>query len=133
MMNRGGRVASSAENATTSAPRRSVVDLQRRIYECLDLGQLLSVLGDRLGEVLPVTDRVSIALLEPDGEWLRVYRLLPAPAPDQSGALPRVRVEGTPVGAVVRDGVGRRVADTRSDPNITFGQASHDGIRSTVS
>ena len=125
-------MASSTERAPAKAPRRGIADLQRRIYQCLDLGQLLSVLGETLGEVLPVTDRVSIALVEPDGEWLRVHRLLPPPAAEQK-ALPRVRIEGTPVGQVVQGGIGRVVADTRSDPNITFGQASHDGIRSTVS
>jgi len=50
-----------------------------------------------------------------------------------NGPLPRVRVEGTPVGRTVREGRGRVVADVRTDPNITFGHASHDGIRSTVS
>ena len=131
-MTRGGRVT-PAETSLESAPRRSVAELQRRIYECLDLGQLLSLLASELGAVLPVQDRVSIALLEPDGESLRVHRLLPLPPADQRGSLPRVKVAGTPVGEVVMGGVGRVVGDTRSDPNITFGQASHDGIRSTVS
>ena len=126
-------MSTSAASAAGNAPQRSVAELQQRIYQCLDLGRLLSVLASELGAVLPVNDRVSIALLEPDGEWLRVHRILPPPPEDQRGALPRVRVEGTPVGQVVRDGAGRVVADTRADPNITFGQASHDGIRSTVS
>ncbi len=131
-MTRGGRVT-SAESGLASAPGRAIAELQKRIYQCLDLGQLLAVLASELAAVLPVRDRVSIALLEPDGEWLRVHRLLPPPAAEQRGTLPRVRVDGTPVGQVVRDGAGRVVADTRADPNITFGQASHDGIRSTVS
>ena len=123
----------SAESAPKSAPQRTIDDLRRRIYECLDLDRLLAVLAAELGAALPVNDRVSIALLEPDGEWLRVHRLLPPPPAEQRGSLPRVRVEGTPVGRVVIEGVGRVVGDTRADPNITFGQASHDGIRSTVS
>jgi len=123
----------AAENPVRSAAQRPVAQLQQRIYQCLDLRQLLAALASELGALLPVADRVSIALLEPDGEWLRVHRLLPPPPEEQSGALPRVRVQGTPVGQVVMSGAGRVVADTRADPNITFGQASHDGIRSTLS
>jgi len=122
----------SAESAQRSAARRPLGNLQRLIYQCLDVRQLVASLASELASFLPVKDRVSIALLEPDGEWLRVYRVLPPPD-DPRGPLPRVRVEGTPVGRVVKDGVGRVVSDTRADPNITFGQASHDGIRSTVS
>ena len=108
-----------------------LVELGRELSQCTDFDQLRTLLTRRLARLLPVSDRASIVLLEPDGEWLRIYRLLPADNP--SGALPRVRVEGTPVGEVVRLGVGRAVADVRRDPNITFGHASHDGIRSTVS
>src|SRR6185503_16096280 len=122
----------SAESARRSAARRPLGHLQRLIYQCLDVRQLVASLASELASFLPVKDRVSIALLEPDGEWLRVYRVLPPPD-DPRGPLTRVRVEGTPVGRVVKDGVGRVVSDTRADPNITFGQASHDGIRSTVS
>jgi transcriptional regulator with GAF, ATPase, and Fis domain len=122
----------SAESAPQSAAQRPLGQLQRLIYQCLDLRQLLTALAAELPAFLPVRDRISIAFLEPDGEWLRVHRLLPPPEPSRD-SLPRVRVEGTPVGLVVRDGVGRVVSDTRADPNITFGQASHDGIRSTIS
>jgi formate hydrogenlyase transcriptional activator len=122
----------SAESGQRSSAPRSLHNLQNLLYRRLDLKQLLEVLASELAAFLPVKDRVSIALLEPDGEWLRVHRLLPPPE-DTRGALPRVRVEGTPVGMVVRDGVGRVVSDTRADPMITFGQASHDGIRSTIS
>jgi formate hydrogenlyase transcriptional activator len=109
-----------------------VTVLAREVAACDDLEQLRAVLASKLTVLLPVSDRVSIALLEPDGEWLRVHRIFPvAEAP--RGSLPRVRVEGTPVGQVAREGTARVVADVRADPNITFGQASHDGIRSTVS
>lgn len=40
---------------------------------------------------------------------------------------------GTAVGAVASDGQPRVVKDVRSDDNLRFGRASHDGIRSTVS
>ncbi|HET6613567.1 MAG TPA: sigma-54-dependent Fis family transcriptional regulator [Kofleriaceae bacterium] len=119
------------KHAHSNAPR-AVAELHQHVIACQNLGDLLSVLADGLGEVLPVTDRVSVVFLEPDGEWMRIYRVLPACGPPK-GALPRVRVDGTPVGQVVKDGVGRLVADTRTDPNITFGHASHDGIRSTIS
>ncbi len=111
---------------------KALVELQRKMSACADLEQLRSVLADGLVPLLPVHDRASIVFVEPDGEWLRIHRLLPV-AERSHGALPRIRVEGTPVGQVVRDGVGRVVADVRADPNITFGHASHDGVRSTVS
>ncbi len=129
-MTRGTIAPESAQQR--SVARRPLGDLQGLIYRCLDLRQLLATLAGELAAFLPVRDRVSIALVEPDGEWLRVHRLLPPPE-DSRGAMPRVRIEGTPVGQVVRSGAGRVVADTRADPNITFGQASHDGIRSTIS
>jgi transcriptional regulator with GAF, ATPase, and Fis domain len=47
--------------------------------------------------------------------------------------LPRVRVDGTAVGQVARDGKPRLVADTRASDQMRFGHASHDGIRSTAS
>jgi len=100
--------------------------------ECASLEQLRAVLADHFVQLLPVSDRVSIVFLEPDGEWLRIHRVLPAPNA-ANATMPRVRVAGTPVGQVVREGIGRVVADVRSDPNIRFGHASHDGIRSTVS
>ena len=109
-----------------------LLELQRELSRCTDLSQLRAVLANELGSLMRVKDRVSIALLEPDGEWLRVHRILPV-VDATSGALPRVRVEGTPVGQVAREGIARIVGDVRTDPNITFGHASHDGIRSTVS
>ena len=93
---------------------------------------MLSVLSDGLPALLPARDRVSIALLEPDGEWLRFYRLLP-PLEAIPETLPRVRVGGTVVGQVALQGIAQVVSDVRSDRNITFGHASHDGIRSTAS
>ena len=98
---------------------------------CGDLEALISLLARRLVTLLPVSDRVSLVFVDPDGEWLRIHRVVPAVA--RSGALPRVRVEGTPVGQVACEGVARVVADVRADPQITFGHASHDGIRSTIS
>jgi transcriptional regulator with GAF, ATPase, and Fis domain len=109
-----------------------LVRIQHRIAACSSLEQLLAVIADDLGALLPVRDRVSLAFLEPCGEWMRFYRLLP-PLELPPGELPRVRVEGTPVGRVVREGVGRLVADVRADPKITFGHASKDRIRSTLS
>jgi len=120
----------SAENLEQLAPVRSIVE--HRIAGCLDLDQLLAVLASNLARLLPVNDRISIVFLEPDEEWMRIYRVIPA-VDGPRGDLPRVRVDGTPVGQVVREGVGKVVADVRSDPNITFGHASHDGIRSTIS
>jgi formate hydrogenlyase transcriptional activator len=113
-------------------PETSLVELQRRISGCTDLGELLDELARGLGPLLPVDDRVSIAFLEPAGEWMRIYRVLPR-AGDLPGRLPRVRVEGTPVGQVVRAGAARVIEDVRADPNITFGHASRDRIRSTLS
>ncbi len=118
--------------ATNALLGEQLEDLHRAMAACTDIEQLRGLLADRLPTLLPVKDRVSIALVDADGEFVRVHRLLPTPA--QAGAvLPRVKIEGTPVGQVVREGRGRIVEDTRTDPNITFGQASHDGIRSTVS
>ena len=110
---------------------KALVDLGRQMSACAKLDRLGAVLARELGSLLPVQDRISIVLLEPDGEWLTIHRIHPPPEP--GAALPRLRVEGTPVGRVVREGVGRVVADVRADPNITFGHVSHDGIRSTVS
>ncbi len=119
-----------AERDVDDAP--ALVELRRKMAACATLDDLRSVLAVGLVALLPVKDRVSIVFLEPDGEWLRIHRLLPI-ADSPQGVLPRIRVEGTPAGQVVRDGVGRVVADVRADPNITFGHASHDGVRSTVS
>jgi formate hydrogenlyase transcriptional activator len=110
----------------------SIGGLRQAIYSCLDLEQLLSVLATALGPLLPVRDRVSIVFLEPDGEWLRIYRVLPA-AENRPGELPRRRADATPVGRVVREGLPQVVKDVRSDPVTTFGHAAHDGIRSSIS
>lgn len=126
-----GKLANVVEPVGQGLPH-AVVELQQRIAGCDTIGDLLATLADGLRGVLPVTDRVSIVFLEPDREWMRIYRVLPAQSEIPS-PLPRVRVEGTPVGQVVREGTGRVVGDTRANPNITFGHASHDGIRSTVS
>ena len=109
---------------------RQLVDLQSRITRATSRSELVATLG-AVGALVPVRDRVSIVFVEPDGEWMRIYRVVPAAPIGES--LPRVRIEGTPVGQVVREGVGRVVADVRADPNITFGHASHDRIRSTLS
>jgi transcriptional regulator with GAF, ATPase, and Fis domain len=121
-----------ASTLTATTADRSLLELPAAMAKCGDLEQLRALVVATIAPLLPVNDRVSIVFAEPDGEWLRIHRLLPAPE-NPTGALPRVRVEGTPVGTVVKEGVGRVVADTRADPNITFGHASHDGIRSTVS
>ena len=118
--------------APANVPRGTLSELQHELAACGDLQQLMTVLARDLAPHLPVTDRVSIAFLEPDGAWLRVHRILPA-AERREGPPPRVRVDGTPVGDVVRSGTGRVVDDVRSDPNVTFGQASHGGVRSTLS
>ena len=106
-----------------------LLELAHEIATCTSVEKARAVLADRLVPLLPVQDRVSIVFLDPDGEWLRIHCIVPVT--DRKGA--RVRVEGTPVGQVVRDGAGRVVDDVRADPNITFGHASHDGIRSTIS
>jgi formate hydrogenlyase transcriptional activator len=111
---------------------RALREVPDAIAKCNDIDELRALVAQVIAPMLPVKDRVSIAFLEPDGEWLRIHRILPAPE-NRSATLPRVRVNGTPVGSVARDGIGRVVADVRTDPNITFGHASHDGIRSTVS
>jgi transcriptional regulator with GAF, ATPase, and Fis domain len=131
MLDRGILAAEGEIDTTTDAATR-LDELRRAMAACADLEQLRSVLASRLAPLLPVTDRASIVLLEPDGEWLRIYRILPV-EDHPRGPLPRMRVDSTPAGQVVRDGVGRVVADVRTDPNITFGHVSHDGIRSTVS
>ncbi len=110
---------------------KALVELRRQMSACPNLDRLRAVLARELGSLLPVQDRISIVLLEPDGEWLAIHRIHPPAEP--GAALPRLRVEGTPAGQTVREGVGRVVSDVRADPNITFGHVSHDGIRSTVS
>lgn len=106
--------------------------LQRRLADCADLRAILALLAQELPLLVPARDRVSLAFVEPDGEHLRVYKLLPGQdsPPDD---LPRVRMDGTVVGEVARDGRPRVVADVRSDDNLRFGRASHDGVRSTAS
>lgn len=106
--------------------------LLQRLSNCRDVPAVLLALAEALPALLPHSDRVSLALLEPDGANLRVYRLLPPllPQPEQ---LPRVRVAGTVVGQVATDGKPRAVADVRDDDQLRFGRASHDGIRSTAS
>ncbi|MEW5849159.1 MAG: sigma-54-dependent Fis family transcriptional regulator [Myxococcota bacterium] len=106
--------------------------LRERLARCGNLDEVLEVLEQDLPSVLPARDRVSLAFLDPDGEKMRVYRVLP-PVTDRPDELPRVRVDGTVVGLVARDGVPRVVGDVRADRNIRFGHASHDGIRSTAS
>ncbi len=110
----------------------AVLGLPQLLSNCADLQALLRVLAGELAPLLPVRDRVSLTFLDPGGEWMRVYRVLPVAEGDPN-PLPRVKVEGTVVGQVARDGIARVVADVRSDRNLTFGHASHDGIRSTVS
>lgn len=110
----------------------ALLRLQQRLSHCHDLADLLTSIGRELPEILQVRDRVSLAFLEPGAQQLRVYRLLPA-MDAQPDELPRVRVEGTVVGDVARDGRPRVVGDVRTDDNIRFGRASHDGIRSTAS
>ncbi|MBT9555504.1 MAG: sigma-54-dependent Fis family transcriptional regulator [Myxococcales bacterium] len=122
----------SARQLAPVSATNALLHLGRELSACADLRSVLAVLSDALPALLPARDRVSIALLEPDGEWLRFYRLLP-PLEELPETLPRVRVSGTVVGKVATDGVAQVVDDVRSDRNITFGHASHDGIRSTAS
>ena len=109
-----------------------VIQLQRKLAGCPDLHAVRALLARALPSLAPVSDRVSLALVEPDGQTLRVYRLLPAQL-TQPETLPRVAMAGTVVGQVANDGKARVVADTRAEDNLRFGRASHDGIRSTAS
>jgi transcriptional regulator with GAF, ATPase, and Fis domain len=111
---------------------RLALDVQRALSACATFPSFLATLSDQLPRLLPARDRVSLAFLEPDGAWMRVYRVLPA-FDSPPSRLPRVRVEGTVVGHVALDGKSRVVSDVWQDPQITFGHASHDGIRSTAS
>ena len=106
--------------------------LQYRIAASPDLLALLATFAEELRHLVPTRDRVSLAFVEPDGHSLRIYRVLPAWA-ELPAELPRVRMEGTVVGDVARDGKPRVVADVRASDNLRFGHASHDGIRSTAS
>lgn len=126
-----GRPERASQRIGHALPR-SVVALQRRISTCASIDELVAVLSGGLGALCPVKDRISVALVEPDGQSLRVYRIVPA-ADRSAGPLPRVKVEGTAVGRVVVEGAGQLVDDVWADPNITFGHASRDRIRSTVS
>ncbi len=120
--------------AVTALPSRgsALEALDRCLSAGHDLAALLRELPEVLAPLLPVSDRVSIAFVEPEPDQLRFYRLLP-PLEAVPSPAPRVRVQGTVVGQVARDGVPCAVADVRQDRNITFGHASHDGIRSTAS
>ena len=107
--------------------------LARALRRAATQDEVLDLLAAELPRLLPVADRVSLALLDPaDRDFLRFYRLVPRLA-GAGGELPRVRVHDTVVGRVVRDGEARAVADVRADREITFGHAAHDGIRSTLS
>src|SRR5262245_11153618 len=57
---------------------KGLSELQRELTSCADLAQARVLLATHLSALLPVKDRVSIVFLEPDGEWLRIYRVLPA-------------------------------------------------------
>ncbi len=126
------RMARPEATGGVEAAAPALWTLQRQLAACPDLRSMLGVLGDLLPAVAPVADRVSLALVEDDGEALRFYRLLPA-LPELPASAPRVRIEGTAVGAVARDGQPRVVADTRDSDGMRFGHASHAAIRSTVS
>ncbi|MSP93304.1 MAG: GAF domain-containing protein [Myxococcales bacterium] len=106
--------------------------LQSRLAASPDVRALLAALAEDLRHLVPARDRVSLAFVEPDAQSLRIYRVLPVWT-DMPAELPRVRMEGTVVGDVARDGQPRVVADVRASDNLRFGHASHDGIRSTAS
>ena len=110
---------------------RFFVELQEELGRSTQIEELRGVLAHHLPLLLPVADRVSVVFREPDGEWLRIYQLLPE-GTGPVEPLPRVRIEGTPVGSVVRTGTAR-VCDAKRDAVVTLGHASGDGIRSTVS
>ena len=109
-----------------------ILRLHRRLAGCGDLASLLAALAQDLPQLMAVRDRISLAFIEPDLQSLRIYQVLPVPV-SPPAELPRVRMAGTVVGDVARDGRARVVADVRADDNIRFGRASHDGIRSTAS
>jgi DNA-binding NtrC family response regulator len=123
-----------ARQATRPQHAADSPSLSLRVARAPHLLGVLHELAAAVVDALPaaVTDRVSLAVLEPDGASLRVYRLLPlwSALPD---TLPMVRVEGTPVGAVARDGQPRVIDDLRHNDDARFGRAAHDGIRSTAS
>ena len=109
----------------------ALLHLQHTLTQCRDMPALLAAIARDLPALVPVRDRVSLALLEPDGQSLRVYRLIPEPTPHAD--LPRMALGNTVVGQVARDGQPRVVGDVRDDDNLRFGRASHDGVRSTAS
>lgn len=129
---RFGSMGNTAAQVQTGGLAQLAVNLQRHLNSCRGVAELTAAIAADLRALLPVSDRVSIAFVEPDGEFLRVYKLLP-PEPGAPRELPKMRLEGTVVGQVARDGVARVVGDVRGDDHLRFGRASHDGIRSTAS
>jgi len=125
-------VAHRSHHLGEAAPGDRPDDLARLVSACAGLDELRALLARDLPARLSLHDRVSLALLDPGGVTLRVHRLLPTV--ETSGVeLPRVRVEGTVVGEVARTGIARVVDDVWSEPNLTFGRAAKDHIRSTAS
>ena len=121
----------------TARPQRSLllprlaVQLQQRLANCKSIDEFVAIVEQELRDILPVRDRVSIAFRDLDGEHMRFYRILPGHV-GPIGRLPRVRIEGTPVGEGLTDGKAR-ICDVRKDAVVTLGHASRDGIRSTIS
>ena len=128
----GGSRPEKLAQAQGDSRLAQILQLQRRLAGCRDLAALLAALAEDLPLLVPVRDRVSLAFVEPDAQSLRVYRVLPA-LESLPETLPRVRMDGTVVGDVARDGRARVVPDVRAQDNLRFGRASHDGIRSTAS
>jgi len=90
--------------ADVLSPKREVACLERALRvasRAQDLLTMLTQLADLLPDLLPsgVSDRVSLALVSPTGETLRVCRLLPrlTEIPEE---WPQVRAQGTAVAAV---------------------------------
>jgi transcriptional regulator with GAF, ATPase, and Fis domain len=108
----------------------ALLELQCALAQCSSRAELVQLLASQLCPVLPVRDRVSLAFVEQGSDTMRVYKLdASLPVPD---TLPRVRIAGSAVGRVVREGRGR-VCDVKTEAVLPLGKVARDGIRSTLS
>src|SRR5690606_37470328 len=100
--------------------RARLLELPARISACSEMRELLDLLARELPALLPVSDRISIVFLDEDREWMRIYRVgLAGSAETLANPLPRVRVQGTPVGQVVLEGVAR-ISDAKKDAVVNL-------------